>query len=222
MAGYLVVDIATAPIAGAAEFLEEPAAPANYKDPEKIAAYVAEKKAEQLQRLALDPDLGRIAAVGLWAPGDNEPSVLRCEDENYERQALQSLARHLDARTSRYCSLVGYNSLKFDWPFLMRRARYLGVSLEINLDRYKTPHVDLAERLTHRGLLQMRSLSFYVKRLGWTDLHKTLSGAEEALAPERGQWAELEESVVHDVTATQRLAEWLGVIPRAEAEAVGF
>lgn len=220
MAGYLVVDIATAPIAGAAEFLEEPAAPANYRDPEKIAAYVAEKKAEQLQRLALDPDLGRIAAIGYWLP--DRPLIKLCKTEEDEREALVDLSRFVDARTRQYSALVGYNSLKFDWPFLMRRARYLGVSLEINLDRYKTPHVDLAERLTHRGLLQMRSLSFYVKRLGWTDLHKTLSGAEEALAPELGQWVELEESVVHDVTATQRLAEWLGVIPRAEVEAVGF
>jgi len=220
MAGYLVVDIATAPIAGAAEFLEEPTAPANYRDPEKIAAYVAEKRAEQLQRLALDPDLGRIAAIGYWL--DSQPVVMLCETEEREREALQELSRSLDARTRQYSSLVGYNSLEFDWPFLMRRARYLGVSLDINLDRYKTPHVDLAERLTHRGLLQMRSLSFYVKRLGWTDLHKTLSGAEEALAPERGQWAELEESVVHDVTATKRLAEWLGVLPTADTEAVGF
>jgi len=220
MAGYLVVDIATAPINGAAEFLEEPTAPANYRDPEKIAAYVAEKRADQLQRLALDPDLGRIAAIGYWLA--DMPAIKLCKSEDDERQVLKDLSMFLNPRLHCYSHLVGYNSLKFDWPFLMRRARYLGVSLDINLDRYKTPHVDLAERLTHRGLLQMRSLSFYVKRLGWTDLHKTLSGAEEALAPERGQWVELEESVVHDVTATKRLAEWLGVLPTADAEAVGF
>jgi hypothetical protein len=95
----------------------------------------------------------------------------------------------------------------------MRRASYLAVNLKINVDRYRTPHVDVSERLTHRGLLQAKSLGFYVRRLGWTDLVKPLSGAEEALAAQDGRWAEIETSVRHDLLATQRLASWLGVFP---------
>jgi hypothetical protein len=44
---------------------------------------------------------------------------------------------------------------------------------------------------------------------------KPLSGAEEAQVHESGRWADLELSVRHDLTATKRLAEWLGVIQAA-------
>lgn len=220
---YLVIDIATCPIDGADAFIEEPSAPSNWKDPDKIAAYVAEKKAEGTSKCGLDADLGRIAGIGLWLHDDQATdtglTVTLCKTEDEERAALAALGPYLDKRRASYTALVGYNALKFDWPFIARRALYLGVPLTIELDRYRTPHIDLAERLTHRGLLPMRSLGFYVKRLGWSDLTKALSGAEEALAPARGQWAELEASIVHDVTATRRLAEWMGVIPSAREAA---
>lgn len=207
----LSLDIATMPLPQAADYLEEPSAPANYKDAEKIAAYVAEKKTELLAKAALDPDLGRIAMIG-YQPIGEPVRIIKCESEEEEREALLFLAgTFLDSTSSQYRYLVGYNSLKFDWPFMIRRAQYLDVPLSMNLDRYRTPHKDLAEILTHRGTLSMRSLGFYVRRHGWTDLHKTLSGAEEALAPSRGQWEELKQSVEHDVTATSRLASWLGL-----------
>ena len=178
---YLVLDLATCPIDGAAGFIEEPSAPANYKDPEKIAAYVAEAKAERLSKAALDPDLGRISAIGYRLTDTVGPSidgVSPCKSEGQERHVLQQVSDWFDSGHKDYCRLIGFNALKFDWPFLMRRARYLGVNIDINLDRYKTPHIDLSERLTHRGILPARSLQFYAKRLGWSDLSKTLSGAE--------------------------------------------
>ena len=50
-------------------------APANYKDPEKITAYVAEKtaaaKAAALEKAALDPDYGKILSIGLYAFSDD-------------------------------------------------------------------------------------------------------------------------------------------------------
>jgi hypothetical protein len=51
-----------------------------------------------------------------------------------------------------------------------------------------------------------------VRRLGWTDLLKPLTGAEEAQVPQTGRWDELRASLAHDVDATVRLARWLGVI----------
>jgi hypothetical protein len=210
---YLILDVATTAIDGAHDFMEAPSAPSNYKDPEKIAAYIADEKTKQGERCGLDPDLGRITAIGTWATTQDTPIVHLCRNEDHERDVLTMLATTWLQQSKReYCHLVGYNSLKFDWPFLVRRAMYLGVPLRLELDRFKSPHIDLAERLTHRGLLPMRSLGFYVKRLGWTDLSKPLSGAEEARVPQTGLWAELEASVIHDVTATKRLAEWLGVL----------
>ncbi len=217
---YLILDIATCPIEGAEGFLEEPSAPANYKDPEKIAAYIVEKKADALAKAALDPDLGCISAIGLWAMDGSGPQVIRCQDDDDERDALVLLARNLDATRVTYSTLIGFNALKFDWPFLIRRAQYLGVHLPLELDRYKSTHIDLYDRLTMKGLCGAHSLGFYIKRLGWTDLVKPLSGAEEALAPSQGKWEELEASVIHDLTATKRLAEWMGVLQPEQVAAL--
>ncbi len=218
---YLILDIATAPIDGAEGFLEEPSAPANYKDPEKIAAYIEKAKADALAKSALDPDLGRISAIGVWAVANNDaPTVWRCEEEVDELISLGALAQLLDQTRASYSTLIGFNALKFDWPFLIRRAQYLGVHLPLELDRYKSTHIDLYDRLTMRGLCGAHSLGFYIKRLGWTDLVKPLSGAEEALAPSQGKWDELEASVIHDLTATKRLAEWMGVLQPEQVAAL--
>lgn len=212
---YIVLDLATTAIDGADRFLEPVSAPSNYKDPEKIAAYVAERQAEQRERLALDLDLARISCFGWTTDTPGFPLTIKsCKTEDEEEQHLGWLA-HLIMERDRP-ALVSFNGLKFDWPILMRRALYLGVKLHINLDRYRTPHHDLYDHLTHHGLVGGHGLSWYAKRLGWDDLVKPLTGAEEAAAPATGHWAELEASVRHDVEATLRLARWLRVMPESE------
>lgn len=206
---YIVVDIATAPIADAAQFHEPVSAPGNYKDPEKIAAYVREKEAEQADRGALDMDLCRISGIGFQrAIEQDNPAVWLFKDEESERHGMDMFADAISGET-----LVSYNGLKFDWPILMRRALYLGVSFPaINLDRFKSNHIDLYAKLTNSGTLSGHSLRFYAARLGWLDLEKTLSGAEEAQIFQHQRWAELESSIRHDVTATMRLAKWMNVL----------
>ena len=59
----LFFDIETEVNSDAVEFIQVPSAPSNYKDQEKIAAYIAEKQAEALKTAALDPDYGKIIAI---------------------------------------------------------------------------------------------------------------------------------------------------------------
>jgi hypothetical protein len=66
--------------------------------------------------------------------------------------------------------------------------------------------------LSDRNPARRKSLGFFVKRLGWSDLLKPLSGAAESNVFATGDWAGLEASLRHDLTATYRLAKWLGVI----------
>lgn len=215
----LVLDIATAPIADAAVYLEGTVkAPSNYKNPEAIAAYIREEEAKRLEMAATDVDLARLSGIGLWPRREAEADisgtrVMLCRDEEQERAALRILAECLDP----WVQVVTFGGFAFDLPVLMRRARYLGVSFPVlNLDRYKSPHVDVREVLSDRDKSRRRSLQFYAKRLGM-GLSKTLQGAEEARVHETGKWAELEASIRHDVEATRRLAEWVGVL---QAEAV--
>jgi hypothetical protein len=202
---YAVLDISTAPLANAGDFLDvgDFSAPANYKDPLKIAAYLAEKQATEVAAAALDPDLCRITGLGL---SSSYIQMIRTEDE--ERLALTHIARLLQTPTV----LVSYNGLKFDFPVLNARALHLRVPLRIGLDRYKTSHIDLYDRLTNHGTLKGHSLQWWCRRLGWRDLVKPLSGRAESEVFATNAWPELEQSLRHDVAATERLAEWLGVL----------
>jgi DNA polymerase elongation subunit (family B) len=107
--------------------------------------------------------------------------------------------------------LVGFNSRAFDWRVLMRRALYLSVKFpRINVDRYRSTHVDLFDVLSDKGTGTAHSLQFYVKRFGWTDLTKPLEGAAEAQVYQSGDWDNLALSLRHDVLAAYRLFEKIG------------
>lgn len=210
LTNYLVLDLASAPIADAGSYVEPASAPSNWKDAEKIAAYVAEKTAERVASAALDLDLARITAIGV--ADDSGVSVQVAKAEEHERTCLDTL-RHWVTGTA----IVTYGGLRFDLPLALRRARYLQVDFPtLNLDRYRTTHVDLCDLLSDRDPSRRRPLGFYVRRLGWTDLVKPLSGEEESRVIETGRWDDLAASVRHDVVAIHRLAQWLGVIPKVQ------
>jgi hypothetical protein len=220
---YLILDVASAPIDDAEAFLaDEPIEPAgNLKDPEKIAADVAKKRAARLEKAGLDFDLARLTGIATLSPDHDTPLVRVLRTEADERLELQHVGWLIEGRREDAGDfspmLITYNGFRFDLPLLMRRAAYLGLRdfPRINLDKYRSRHVDLWNTLSHQGATSAHGLSFYCRRLGWTDLTKTLSGAEESRVPVTGQWAELEASLSHDVIATRRLAEWLGVLPWA-------
>ncbi len=210
----LILDLSSAPLPNAADYLDGTVrAPGNYKDAEKIAAYIAEKEAERLEMAGTDLDLARITGIGISFGGPESLVVTLCRDEAKERDALIALSVALRQRPE----IVTFGGFGFDLPLLMRRARYLGIDFPvISLDRFKSPHHDLMEILSDRNPQRRRSLQFYCKRLGWSDLSKTLQGADEARVPQTGLWAELEASIRHDVTATYRLACWLQLITPVE------
>lgn len=216
---WLILDVATSAIPDAALYLEGSVkAPSNYKDPEAIATYVREKEAERLQMAATDVDLARVTGVGKFSSRSVNGDL--CEIKTVpmvesERELIRFAEWWLDTKPT----IITFGGFNFDLPLLMRRARYLGVDFPtLNLDRYKSPHVDLCEVLSDRTPSRKRALGFYVKRLGWSDLVKPLSGAEEAQVPTTGKWDDLAASLRHDVTATYRLACWLGVIQPVTVE----
>lgn len=212
MNNWLILDISTAAVEGVETFLT-PAAerepPGNYTKPESIQKWQAEDFAKDVSRAALDWDLARLTGLGWRSPDTAHVALYR--DEADERRGLTELGMLL--RSAFTPTLIGYNSQSFDWPILMRRARYLGISFpEINLDKYRGPHCDLLQKLSAGDREHRKSLGWYVRRMGWSDLQKSLTGAEEALVPQSGKWAELEQSLAHDVEAIYRLSQWLGVL----------
>jgi predicted PolB exonuclease-like 3'-5' exonuclease len=122
----LFIDIETIARPGAEVLLPEVQAPANYKDPEKIAAYIAEARAKQAEKMALDVDCCEI--VTIVSARDNHASrvwdVSKFESEAVMLQAFWGVIPIV-------FPLVGYNVGEFDLPILMRRSFLLGVKPSI-------------------------------------------------------------------------------------------
>jgi hypothetical protein len=89
----LFFDIETTANQNAVVLLPEPTAPANYKDADKIAQYIIEKKSEQIAQVPLDADLGKVIAISLQSGIESQLEVHLTGDP--ETKAESDLIRHL-------------------------------------------------------------------------------------------------------------------------------
>ena len=127
----IALDIETIGNEDALKHMPEPKAKKTLKDPAKIAADIAEKKAEMASEAALNPLTARIgcyAAVGILDPlskEDNEyVEVIPKIDDDSEREIVQSIFRVLGAEEAR---IVTFNGNGFDLPMIYKRAMILSV-----------------------------------------------------------------------------------------------
>jgi len=105
-------------------------APANYKDPEKIAANIAAQRDAWLDKAALSAITGRVLCVGALKP-DGTTEHLFSDDES---KLLESVWLMLldDVIASHW---IGHNIFAFDLPFLVRRSRILNVFVPLHAIR---------------------------------------------------------------------------------------
>lgn len=208
---YLVLDLETAPDESAIPLLEETLrAPSHYKDPEKIAAFCAEKVA----RAALDGRCGRIVCLGTADRDGEEATVLTTEDE--ERAAIEALTTRW--RTQLMPILVGKRFIQFDWPFLTRRAMVLGVeppNLVLNKWANTSEYYDLELHPFLRAdvgevVLPLR-LQVICRRLG-IPVADPVTGGEIPALMAAGDYAAVRDHCLSDVRLTRALGQRLGVL----------
>lgn len=227
----LVFDLETAAHPEARDYIDPPdlskiTAPANYKDPEKIAAYIAQAKVDAVAEYdrdvaegsALDWNVGRIVALGWWTERVGiEVHPLRDElDEAQALQAFWSLAKH---RT-----LVGFNILGFDCRYLIQRSRLLGIGYPVlDLGKYGRGGIrDLYMELTFnegkydKGCMR-RSLRAFAKRFG-VPVNDSTNGADIPALVAAGEWEAVANHCAADVDLTVALAKKLGVIQASALE----
>jgi len=118
MKSILFFDIETTANADAIALLPEPSAPANYKDQDKIAQYITEKKAEQIAQAPLDADLGKVIAISLQNGIESAVEVHLIGDPETKTESdlirwFWSLFAKADGRS------CGYNIIGFDLPYLL-------------------------------------------------------------------------------------------------------
>lgn len=212
----LILDLETAGLPNAKDWLDdEPiAAPSTYKDPQKIAEYIAKAEAEREKRIALDIDCNRIVALGFVDAAGGDPTVYLMRDEFEEREQLKLFWERYRRADTR---LVTFNGFKFDLPTLMRRSMYLDVPAPVlNVDRYRSEHLDIWQRLSFNGAIPAHSLKFYAKRLGIGTLDK-VSGADigRLVAENTAEsWQAIHDHVLSDVGLTHAIALRLGLLPK--------
>lgn len=208
---YMILDLETIAHPDAGQWLGPVKAAANLKDPAKIAKDIEERTADRDDKLGLDPDCCRIVALGWVDVGSNEPVCLMAFDEAQEKSMLATFweTYRKDANTK----LVTFYGRQFDLPVLMRRSMYLGVKCpRLNLDRYRSPHIDVWDALTYAGALRTaHSLTFYAKRNGFGTLDK-VDGGDMAALVKAGDWESVKSHCLSDVGLTHALANKLGLL----------
>jgi len=199
---YTILDIETAPIKGVVQYIEIGNPPANYKNPEAIKEWKDDARIKEVARAALDPDLCQVVAIG-WQEGEVCGSAV---GSSYTEAQLLNIFLGL------HDPFCGFNLCGFDLPVLMRRCQYLGLRCpDLNLDRYRTPHLDLMERLSFHGRMKSRSLKFYARRLG-IPLDDAIDGADVPGLVAASRWDEVKAHIESDVALTATVAEKMGFL----------
>ena len=183
----------------------------NLKDPDKVAAKLAEAEANHrrdfLETAALDPLTGRVVAIGLLYPDSGEFVVIGHDDES---ATLREFWETTKGEMGRINEMVGFSSNAFDLPFLIRRSwrHRVPVPFGIRRGRYWSDEmVDLRDAWQLGDRQARGSLDTIAKHLGVGA--KNGNGADFAKL-----WlsdrAKATEYLRNDVKLTARIAEALG------------
>ena len=209
------IDIETYPNPDMVDFVkeavEEPAAPKNYKDPEKIRIYVenalAVAKDEAVSKMALDPMTGKIGCFAVVQEG-KELACVADKDEAVLLSALYSFLKMNDNGAPHICT---WNGLSFDLPFIYKRMAMVcdfkpNLPLAHFSKRYTTePHCDLRMVWTgwdSRGRGKLGDVATALIGEGKHDFDVAMVG--EMLETEGGTKT-LKEYCVQDAKITDRL-----------------
>jgi uncharacterized protein YprB with RNaseH-like and TPR domain len=185
----------------------------NLKDPEKIAAKIAEAEANHkrdfIENAALDPLTGRVVAIGMLRHDTRDFVAVGHDDEARTLAEFWSVLR---AEIVRGSNLVGFNTFQFDLPFLLRRSwkHRVPVPLGIRRGRYWSEHLgDLREIWQLGDRMAKGSLDSIAKHLGVGE--KTGDGKDFARL-----WREERPRAVsylrNDLELTAKIAETLGMV----------
>ena len=86
-----------------------------------------------------------------------------------------------------------------------------------NLDKYRTPHVDLHAKLTFNGATKhTHKLDFYAKRFGLPLPEDTIDGSDIAAVIAAGEWQKAVDHCRLDVLKTAGIARRIGLLAPAE------
>jgi predicted PolB exonuclease-like 3'-5' exonuclease len=141
----LYFDCETAPLSEAELLASMPEflPPGNYKDPDKIAANLAEQRKRWISEAALSAVTGQILCIGTLRGGE-----FHLWKRESEEELIFEFLAFLKTEIQSGTRIVGFCCKSFDLPYLVRRAWRYGIKVPFCLrdGRYFTNSiVDLAE-----------------------------------------------------------------------------
>lgn len=147
---YLVFNIETIPDANIPQSLipvpDDFDAPANWKDPAKIAEFKAEKVKEEMAKMSLSPLTGYIVCYTEIYGDTDTIGVLKTLSLPSSRE--EDIVKHFFSRVAEFrkegLMLFGYNSKSFDYPFLVMKGIQHGVvsSQDVMLHDFVSKYID--------------------------------------------------------------------------------
>ncbi len=195
----------------------------NLKDPEKVAAKIAECEANHrrdfFDKAALDPLTGRVVAIGVMlfdARGEDGPAfakggrfVIIGHDD--EARTLREFWEATRGESGRMNPMVGFNIFGFDLPFLFRRSWKHRVPIPFGLRRgryWSDQLVDLRDGWQLGDRQARGSLDTIAKHLGVGAKNGDGKAFAELWRSDRKQ---AEAYLRNDVELTAKVADALGV-----------
>ena len=197
----MFLDIETTADDKAIAILDDPKAPGNIKDPEKIALAIAERKQQIIDIAPLDSDLAKIACIGYAVGMDGEIVTNVVTKKLTEKKVLENFWMQYAICGGRS---VGYNHMSFDLPFIMKRSFALGVRPSIipNLAKYRSdPTTDLFMLLCNWSYQSGHKFKWVCRRYGIEILEEGVDGSNVKDMSEE----ELRKYSYSDIHATREL-----------------
>lgn len=203
----IFLDIETVPNERHVSFLDPIKVPKTYKKEEAIDAYVAKKKVERYDKMALDIDHAQIVAVGYAVGFEHDPRCIIARSYEEEEELLKFIWQLLRTTDNQ---IVGWNVRSFDIPILIRRAWWYDIKVHArrHIDpnqRYSNEIIDLMERMYHYGYspgVKWRSLDKVCAMYQIPNKYPALDGSYVKDMTD----AELREYSKNDIRMTRQLA----------------
>lgn len=131
---------------------------------------------------------GKIKQLKLWEYGDEAKMILDAIKE------IEELDEYND-------TIVGYNNLKFDVPFLLKRLEILGKMDQKHWAIFRKKWFDLYQFLGN----DLRALNIWLKRLGIEREYPQLKGREIPEYFERKEYKKIEKHNIDDLNSSEKL-----------------
>jgi len=153
-----------------------------------------------VETTGLDPYEGRVTLIGIKKEGTVKQWKL-WETRDEAEMIIQAIEDIMTVDET----IVGYNNLKFDVPFMMERLKILGKWKREYYEIYKKKWLDLYQYLGN----DYRSLRLWLERAGIGRDYPELDGRNMPSLFERGEHRKIEQHNTDDLNTSEKLFNYL-------------